>query len=289
MAKVAVVTSITGRQAQAIARAFSENGYTVRGLSRKPVQIGDFEHHVVDPTNEEQMAMALDTADLAVFTSPIDYRDGVRERLAEVFAAAGARAGLRRLVFNAAAAVIEDHNRPVSLSLRAVRDIVLNGTVEAASIQPTVYMDNLIEPWAAPSILNEGVLAYPMPEDAPVSWISHASLGAFAVAAAKADLSSGNVFDVGGPEALTGPQIAGILSRYVGREVRYVTLDPDVFGDALNRAYGPPVGDHIADLYRHMAHNKRIMARDVNAYDGLDVLPESFDSWAARQTWLEVG
>ncbi|MDX2266361.1 MAG: NmrA family NAD(P)-binding protein [Hyphomicrobiales bacterium] len=285
MSKLAAVTSITGSQSRAIARAFQDRGYAVRGLSRKQAEARGVECVAVDPNSAEDMARALSGVDVAVFTSPIDYRDGVRERLAEAFVGGAAKAGVRRVLFNPAAAVIENHDRPVSVSLRAVREIVLGGGVEAAAIQPTVYMDNLAEPWAAPSIVNEGVLAYPMPEDAPVSWISHASLGAFAAAAAEADLSGGRIFDVGGPEALTGPQVAAILSRHVGREVRYMTLDLGVFGAALNQAYGPPVGDHIADLYRLMATDKRIMERDAGAYARLGVKPETFDAWAARQTW----
>lgn len=41
------------------------------------------------------------------------------------------------------------------------------------TLQPTVYMDNLIEPWAAPAILQEGIFAYPIQSDSPISWILH--------------------------------------------------------------------------------------------------------------------
>ncbi len=284
--RLAVVTSVTGAQALAIAKSFLDAGYRVRGLSRKAAPaIGGVEMHQSDPNDLGAMTTALEGADTVVFTSPIDYRDGVREKLAETLVEAAKHAGVRRIVFNAAAAVLEDYERPVSQSLRAVRDIVLNGAVDAVALQPTVYMDNLIEPWAAPAIVNDGVFAYPMVEDAPVSWISHASLGEFAVAAAKVALAEKRIFDIGSTEALTGPQVAAVLTRAIGREVRYVAVEPGAFGEALNAAFGPPTGDHIADLYRYLADHKHAMKRDPAGFASLGVTPETFAEWAARQSW----
>lgn len=284
--KLAVVTSVTGTQSRAIAKSFLNAGYGVRGLSRKMTPAPDrVELHQADPNDVGAMTTALAGADTVVFTSPIDYRDGVREKLAETLVEAARRAEVRRIVFNAAAAVFEDYERPVSQSLRRVRDIVLGCPVESVALQPTVFMDNLIEPWAAPAIVNDGVLAYPMVEDAPVSWISHASLAEFCVAAAQATLADKRIFDIGSGEALTGPQVAATLSRAIGREVRYVALEPGVFGAALNAAFGAPAGDHIADIYRYLAGHKHAMKRDPAGFAALGVTPESFAQWAARQSW----
>lgn len=285
MSKLAVVTSITGRQGLAIAQSFQKAGYRVRGLSRKAASTPGVECVTVDPNSVDAMTAALQGADVAVFTSPVDYREGVRERLAEALVAAASRAGVRRIILNTAAPVFEDYERPVSQSLRAVRDIVLGGAVEAVAIQPTVYMDNLIEPWAAPPIVNDGVLAYPAPADAPVSWISHASLGSFAVAAAQTPLGDQRIFNIGAAEAITGPEAAAIISATIGREVRYVTVEAGAFGAAMNAAFGPPVGDHLADFYRYLGDHKHALSRDSAGYAPLGVQPESFAAWAARQAW----
>jgi uncharacterized protein YbjT (DUF2867 family) len=280
----AVVTSITGAQAKAIARSYTDAGFHVRGLSRSAMQ-GDFETLQVEPTDIDAMARALDGAEIVAFTWPIDYRDGVRERLAQTLVAAAHRAGVRRIVSNAAAPVLENYDRPVSLSMRGIRHIILSGGVEAICLQPTVYMDNLAEPWAKPSIVNDGVLAYPMHPAARVSWISHAALGAFMVAAADVPLASGRVFDIGGPEALTGSEVAGILSQATGRLVEYRFVPPKEFAKGLNAVFGEPVGDHIGDLYSYVETHHDALARNPAGYQMFNLTPERFEDWAQRQSW----
>lgn len=155
----------------------------------------------------------------------------------------------------------------------------------ALTIQPTVYFDNLLQPWATEAVSQGGVLPYPMPEAAPVSWISHRSLADFVFAAATRPGLEGQVFDVGGPEAVTGLEVAALLGRRLGRPVTYVYMRPDEFAVALNAVFGPPVGDDIADLYRRMAETPDVMKRDPAGWADLGVTPESAEAWIARQAW----
>lgn len=280
----AVVTSITGAQAKAIARSYANAGFDVRGLSRAEPQ-SDFETFRVDPADKDAMARALDGAEIVAFTWPIDYRDGVREALAEALVAAARQAGVRRIVSNAAAAVLEDYDRPVGVSMRGIRDILLAADIETICLQPTVYMDNLGEPWAKPAIVNDGVFAYPMHPDARVSWISHASLGDFMVAAADLPLAGGRIFDIGGPEALNGAEVAKLLSQAAGRTVEYQFVPPKEFAKGLNAVFGEPVGDHIGDLYSYVETHHDALARDPASYEVFNVQPERFADWAQRQSW----
>lgn len=79
-------------------------------------------------------------------------------------------------MLNTAGAVHETYDRPVSRVLREVRGIVRSGGTLSTIVQPTVFMDNLVAPWALPSLLNDGVMAYPGPAANPISWISHTLL-----------------------------------------------------------------------------------------------------------------
>ena len=62
-------------------------------------------------------------------------------------------------------------------------DAALAAPLDVVTLEPTVYLDNLLAPWALPGILERGTLAYPAPADAPISWLSLASLGEHARAA----------------------------------------------------------------------------------------------------------
>lgn len=282
----AVVTGATGAQGAAIARAFAAAGYEVAGLTRGGGRPGPDGVRLVavDESDDGALCVALEGADVLAFTSPIDHRQGVRERLAERLARAAEAAGVGRVVLNTAGAVPDGLDRPVATVLRAVRATVLSGAVPASVVQPTVYMDNLAAPWAVGPVA-AGVLAYPAPSAARVSWVSHATLAAAVVAAAEHPDAPGRTYDIGGPEPLTGPALAERLGRVLGRAVRYEAVPLDAFAAGMNAAMGAPAGDDIADLYRHLAESPDAFARDGSALAALGVAPEPFEAWAARQSW----
>lgn len=286
---IAAVLGVGGSQNQAIAVRMAESGFRVRGVGRSahaPASLAlDMDYRGADVENVASIEKAIAGADVVVFTSPIDHRAGVRERFVERVLLAAGRASVRRLVFNAAAAVYDDRNHPVAKVLGALSDAVLDGPAPAVVLQPTVYMDNLLAPWALPVIRDEGQLLYPMPENAPVSWISHRSLADFVCAAAVRDVA-GRVFRIGGPEALTGKEIAARLSDALGRQVQYTRIAPSILAEGLNGAYGAPAGDDIAALYTTMADQPDIMRRDPNDWADLRVVPETFKTWASRQAWI---
>ncbi|MBE9076368.1 NAD(P)H-binding protein [Romeria aff. gracilis LEGE 07310] len=205
---LAVVTGSTGAQGSSIIHRLIEAGYQVRGLIRNAAQHQQIQSMgaapaIVDFTNVASLVRAFDQAEVVVFTSPIDHRPGAREQLADQIIKAAEQAEVRRIVFNSAAEIFEDDDRPVSQVLRAVCDRVQASNISVITLQPTVYMDNLAAPWAAPAIVQEGVFAYPIQPDWPISWISHRTLADFVLAAARLETSGNRIFLIGGPEALT--------------------------------------------------------------------------------------
>ena len=95
----------------------------------------------------------------------------------------------------------------------------------------------------------------------------------------------GRVYDIGGPEALIGPELARIVSEATGRGIRYHALDLGQFAAGLNAAFGAPTGDLIAEGYRYLAANPEAYRRSIEPWNALGVVPESAAQWAARQTW----
>ena len=124
---IGVVTGITGAQGRSIAHRLIKAGYQVRGLTRSSAQNDHIQSMgatpvIVDFSDLTRLVYAFDHADVVAFTSPIDHRAGVRERLADQIAKAAEQARVRRIVFNSAAEIVDDYDRPVAQVLKAIRD-----------------------------------------------------------------------------------------------------------------------------------------------------------------------
>jgi len=135
------------------------------------------------------------------------------------------------------------------------------------------------------AVVNDGVLAYPAPEGAPISWLSHKTLGDFFVAASEHDEAAGQTYHVGGPEALTSADLAGVLAERLGRPVTYSRIPLEGFAAGLNAAFGPPAGDRIASIYQQLEAHPQAMDAGQTAAHVLDVRAESFADFAARNDW----
>jgi uncharacterized protein YbjT (DUF2867 family) len=279
---IAAVTGATGAQGAAIAQAFRDAGWRVRGLSRKAdpgaMQPGIEPFATPDPASLE--AALAGVAVLAI-TLPIDYRRGVREAWLVGMLEAAGQAKVQRLIVNLASRPLPGLASPVSESLRVMEAMALAGPVPAVVLRPTIYMDNLLQDWAISGVRRDGVLAYPVPGEIRLNWISHRSLGATAVAATASPDAPGRAFDIAGPAAVTGPQVADLLAQALGRAVSYAALPPAAFAQALNAAMGPPVGDDIGELYAHLPKVADAMAEGAGNAE-LGLAPESFAEWIAR-------
>ncbi len=284
---IVAVTGAAGAQGGAIAHAFLAAGWRVRALTRDASRAAALAAPGISPSvvpegDEAALQAALaGTAALAV-TLPIEPRRGAREAwLARLLRAAGA-AGVGRVALNLASRPLPGLKHPVSDSLHEMEAMALAGPVPATVLRPTVYMDNLRQPWAVDGVRQHGVFAYPMAEDTGVAWISHRTLGEAIVEAASRAEAAGQGFDIGGPAPVTGPEIAALLGRTLGTPVRFETLDPAILAEGLNAAHGAPAGDDIAALYRHLATVPDAMAASPGN-DALGIEAESFAEWFARQ------
>jgi len=268
------LTALSGAQQTAIAAAFRSAGWTVSGTSRSAGP----GLHKADLESGAGLADAFAGADLVIFTLPQDHTPGRTRRMAQSIATAAR--DVPRVLFNPAGR-IDTADHEVFATMRAIRDTL--SVLPLVTLEPTVFMDNLLQPWAVPAILN-GTFAYPAPAEAPVAWISHRTLAQAALAAATAPVL-GQSIRIGGPAALTGAQVAATLSARLNRPVDYAQIPLDAFAASLNASFGPPAGDRIAELYAHLAAHPDAMADGAEGLARLGVTGESFADFAARQDW----
>ena len=132
---------------------------------------------------------------------------------------------------------------------------VKNSGIPAIILQPAIYLENLLPPVFAPRLRGEGIADYPpLRKGQQAMWTSHRDQARLAVAAlARPDLA-GNSYEIGSPEALTGDELAVILSEWLGRAVRYEPATPAEFGQRVGDALGNPgVTMALTDLYEALA------------------------------------
>lgn len=285
MNKTVAVTSARGAQQSAIASAFTDQGWTVRKLVRQPESRTGEDTRVADLYTGDGLEQAFEGVEIVAFTTPQDHRPGAMTTMARNVAAAAERAGVKRIVASVAGMIDNQSSEPFATELRAARDAILEGGVPNVFLEPAIYMDNLRAPWALPAIVANGVFADPSPADAAISWMSHRSLGDFFVAAASSTEAVGRALRVGGPEAITGPQMAEILSDHLGRAVVYQRLPLEHFAAGMNQAHGAPAGDRLVEPYRWLEREPRALAVDGEAARLLDVNPESFVEFVRRSEW----
>lgn len=283
--RTATIISITGAQQGAIARRFAAAGWSVRGTSRGAPAPSPWQVVVADLDSGDGLPEAMAGADVVVMTLPQDHRPGVMPKLARSVAAAAARVGVGRLVLNTAGTIDENADTPLFGDLRAARSAVQGTGVPWVILQPTVFMDNLLQPWTLPAILDDGVLAYPAPPEARIAWLSHKSLADYVIAAATQPDAVGRDLRIGGPEALTGDDLCAALAAGLGRPVLYRRIPLDAFATGLDEAFGAPAGQRIASLYARLEAEPDAMAPDPAELPG--VVPESIAAFVRRQEWRQ--
>ncbi|MFI2368922.1 SDR family oxidoreductase [Streptomyces sp. NPDC018833] len=294
--RVAVVGA-TGFQGGATARLLAECGHRVRTLSRKPEEdrpkLPGVSVASGDLGRQEDVRQLFADATHAAVTMPLVYEAEKVMRYAQHIAKAARDSKVHRIVYNANTRVPRGTTNIAAFETRRLVETVLReglaeSGVELVVVRPPVYLDNLFSPWNGPALVDEGVLAYPLPADVPTAWISHRDLAQALYAALRADGVAGRTFDIGGAQSLTGPQLAEQFARGLGRPVRYTALEPHVFEQGLAQIVGPRTAGGVAGIYHFMASGVEpgLMAGDGGgSARELGFTAAAVDEWVTRQPW----
>ena len=221
-------------------------------------------------------------------------RDLARQLGANIAAAARAN-GIRKIVFNTSCHVEDnDIGNPAHDGRRDIEQAIIGSGSEYVILEPKVFMDNMIRSWNKPSIVKQGIFAYPARPDLKISWICLDDIAAYMVEAlARNDLPSGR-YRIGGPEALSGDEVAARLSEAAGRKIVFKSLSPDEFASSMSMlvtgsAEVAPLSiyDGMASFYRwYNAQPTSPLIADVEEMArNFHHTPTSLEIWVARQDW----
>jgi NAD(P)H dehydrogenase (quinone) len=290
-----LVHGANGVQGGAIARQLRLEGFEVRGSVRDPSKSGALTAagiEVVAADLESRLALqhASRGVDAVVLTLPLDWsRERVLRWTDNAVAAAG-DGGAAMVVMNSSTRVPAEITDVPSFELRREAEAMVRELGPPSIVlRPPFFLENLASPFIAGAMVNERMIAYPVPERLRINWLSVVDLGAYVAAALRRPDLAGRTFDVAGPEALDGWGLARSLSSALGDPpLRYAAVPPDAFEQALAQRFGPAVAHGIARSYFWIAANADTALFSLDGGDLQRALARpamSVATWARAQTW----
>lgn len=213
-----LVQAGTGKTGRRVAAQLRERGHRVRIGSRSADPRFDW-------TDRATWAPALAGVD-AVYVVPVDATSGADTATVADFAAAAARAGVRRLVLLSArdADVI---NAGVRIPEDAVRDSGLEWTI----VRPVWFHQNFDEDLFDPMI-RRGEVVHAAGEGLE-PFVDCEDIAEVAVVALTEDGHQGQTYELSGPELLTFDQAVAVIAAELGRDIKVTRLDPAAHTAAL--------------------------------------------------------
>ena len=290
MAGTILVYGATGTQGTPVEEQLLKHGADTRVVTRDADRAAHWaargaEVAVADLGDPESLAAANRGIDRVVLQLPLQYDLKLHEAYGRNAVDAAKAAGVELVVFNTSAHVIAGEDVRVYEARQEVVDYLHASGIPSVVIRPTFYYEIFLGPWIKPGIVGSGVVAFPLPAQFPMSWISAEETAAYALAALGRPDLAGQAFDVGGPEALTGDDIAARFGEVMGRSMTYVSIDPDEYERALVPIFGETVAFEVAAQVRCMIRrgSGAVDMTATGAEFGVEPLPLA--RWIRGHNW----
>jgi len=282
-----LVTGVTGKQGGAVARALLEQGHRVAGLTRHPhgeaaYKLKELGVEPVDGDFNQPATLKLACRDMdAVFAMSTFFEQGVAAETEQGIALARAarESGVKHFVYTSVGSSDLQTGLPHFESKFAVEQAVRGLDLPYTFVRPVFFMENLLFPQNVEA-LKQGQYAAPLPASRKLQQVAVADIGRFAALAIdRRDEFVGRAYDIASEE-LTGREQAEVLSRVLGRTIRYVELPIEAYREQnkemaatyewFNRVgYRAPVGE-LRRRYPQVGWH-------------------SYEDWAKQQDWSALG
>jgi len=290
------VFGATGDQGRAQIDRLIAAGHDAVAAVRDPTRLPGVASVRADYRDPDSIRRAVAGSDRVFLTLPsTSFNDADEVATAARTVAEAARAeGVGMIVFNTSMYLGE---APLGFAAQdarfRIRGDLFESGVPTVSIQPVIYAGNLRFPWVVAGIVDEGVIRYPHDETLAVSWISQESTADLMIAAMSRPGLAGRGFNVGGPDAIRGPELAARLSPIVGRPLRFKTLPVAEFARRMAARFGeeslptPKLIDALERIYHWYNHGPEtpFTVDMAPVLAELPAAPEPIELWAERQRW----
>ena len=292
-----VVFGASGVQGAAQVVALIKSGHHPVAVSRKsnPYAINgqQIETFAADFSDLGAVQKSLQNAEAIFLNLPslsFQPAEPIIEAARTIGEAAKQTPSIRLIVFNTSMPV-SDQSTGIEAQdrRRRIRDMLRHMGLPVISIQPGVFLDNLLEGWAWPPIRDHNIVRYCHYPGNEVSWIGLDDLASLMVAALQRPELAGRNFAVGGPETVRLPELAGKLSKAWNRPLTHEFQSIDNFAYKLGEAMkGRATLDHdllTAQVVRAYTWYNETNAFKIDMEPVLKELPAeltSIEEWARR-------
>ncbi|MFF3505758.1 SDR family oxidoreductase [Streptomyces sp. NPDC003247] len=278
-----LVTGATGNVGGKVLSLLRAGGHKVRALTRDPGRAAlpagpDLEVVAADLGRPRTLPPALDGVQ-KVFLMSL----GANKATHDAHLVAAAReAGVEHIVQLSTLGVemAEDpKTNPLGHWHRIAEQALWDSGVPWTVLRPNGFM-NMNLGWAA-SIKAEGVARGPL-ADVPEAIVDPRDIAETAARALTEEGHEGKVYELTGPEALTGRQQLAVLGSLLGRELRFETVPLAAHREMLLRHFSEEtVNGVITTLEEAIEHGSELHGRlSPDVHRVLGRAPRSFTDWA---------
>lgn len=267
-----IVHGSTGAQGAPVAEALRRSGHDVVAIART-TSAGDASRVAANFEDQASLEAAYAKADAVFLHIPILEDPQALGRWIPAVLGALANCNVQRVVLSTSGASLEDAGPDPMLQgrlagMRTLYEGLQGAVASVVVLAPRLFLENLLLPFVAGPLQTSGVLAYPLPADKPVSWISHRDVAEAAVEAIEGRAEDG-VYDLG-YNALTGQELADQLSGALGRSVSYEAITPEEFSSRATPVLGEQVAAGVGALYEAFASDHTLEISAEARQLGLD-------------------
>ncbi|MDR6721663.1 uncharacterized protein YbjT (DUF2867 family) [Paenibacillus amylolyticus] len=253
-----LVYGASGAQGGAVANRLLASGKKVRSITRNPeaadlLQSKGIEAVVGDMSDTKVLAQAHEGVDRVFLNIPVEFDTAKVQMYIDHAIEAAVNAKVELLVVNTGGFVpqhVTTNTLAVELNRQLIEDVKKSG-LPYIIVEPIVYLENFM----IPGVLNEGVLAYPVPADQKISWISLDDAAQYHVYALTHPELAGSIYAAPGLEGYTGNEIAAKFSEVLGQEIQFVSLPFEHFEAAISPMLGSQNAEGLKGLYQWISSN----------------------------------
>ena len=283
-----LVYGSTGSQAKPVVFELLKKGHTALAFTRdasKAQDLADAGAEIIegDMSNYEDTLKASQKADAIALLVPAFGAEPLK--MAQNAIKAAKEAKINHIVWNASGVIYPEKIGNPAYDIRIdVQEALQQSGVPHIILQPTLYAENLLGPWTAPSVKEQNKVAYPTLPDYKIGWLPSADLAKLIVAGIEKPHLAGNQFVVSGKEALSGTALAESFSKALQKDIAYHALPPQEFGGILNNVMGEGAGDGVAAEYQAIWDGK---ANPVMYVDMEEILQKFDVEFTSMEDWVK--
>jgi len=238
------VTAATGTVGSQVVEELLKLGVPVRaGVHSRPLEVDGVESHNIDFNRPETMAPAFEGVSDLFLASYETWHEQNAVPIAQ-------EAGVQRIV-KLSAWRAADEAFIVGRLHRDVEHAIEVSGMAWTFIRPNMFMQNTITVMGE-SIRKENSI-YDSVEDARVSYIDTRDVGRVAAKVLTEPGHEGKAYDLSGPEAITHAEIAGMLTKSLGRKIHFVRISDEEYRQRWKAKDAPDEeADAWVDINRYL-------------------------------------